>query len=539
MNRIRKLLAALIAAAMVMSLVPLVFADNLLTADEAERLLNEHCLASKDYCEEVMNMPVYNEDNIFENKTVRDYGVDPEKTYVDYFHDISYSRKYYGADYVDGIDSIALCAIIGDKLCNINFSSMVPLNDTYYVSIHNNGSAEYRPSYDEPRDDNVSYSAVVDGMVDYAVINEFKDRKVSETYPYNYISTGNYQAVADFINNYGLRDITMMIPHIRSITVKTAENKYYYARDDKCVEFSIEDTVDTEYSDKYESLFLKYLEKKYAATPEEYKKYIQSPEDYKKMREDGVYMYYNAPDTDSLAEYVGQSPIYSDLGGDEFLAQATHLLSDKGIVTGFDDGTFRPNSTLTRAEAAMMLRPLVKGDYASKNFPDTEKHWARDAIGYLAGAKVINGFEDGLFRPDDNLTYSQAIQLVYSIMGMNCDFYCENKTRRMMGLGFFKGVDSFTDTDMISRGNFAKILANAFDISLIVDEATFTHQAPSFSWVSDITLATYLDGGEVKNGELFVSYDDCYNWEENLKKEYDRLYSDIDKEFTNEVANLG
>ena len=134
-------------------------------------------------------------------------------------------------------------------------------------------------------------------------------------------------------------------------------------------------------------------------------------------------MYYNAPDTDSLAKYEGQPPIYSDLGGDEFLARATHLLSDKNIVTGFNDGTFRPNATLTRAEAAMMLRPLVKGDYASKNFPDTEKHWARDAIGYLAGAKVINGFEDGTFRPDDDLTYSQAIQLVYSIMGMNCDFY--------------------------------------------------------------------------------------------------------------------
>ena len=107
-----------------------------------------------------------------------------------------------------------------------------------------------------------------------------------------------------------------------------------------------------------------------------------------------------------------------------------------------------------------------------------------------------------------------------------------------MGLSFFKGVDSFTDNDKISRGNFAKILANAFDINLTVDEATFTQQAPSFSWVSDITLASYLDGGEPKNGELFVSYDDCYSWEENLKKEYDRLYSDINKDFTDEIANL-
>ena len=80
-------------------------------------------------------------------------------------------------------------------------------------------------------------------------------------------------------------------------------------------------------------------------------------------------------------------------------------------LQGFPDGTLRPEQTVTRAELAEILYRLMEPD-ARKEASDTEcgfldlgpSHWAYDAVSALANLRVMLGFPDGYFRPQDGVT---------------------------------------------------------------------------------------------------------------------------------------
>lgn len=89
-------------------------------------------------------------------------------------------------------------------------------------------------------------------------------------------------------------------------------------------------------------------------------------------------------------------------------------LADQGVIGGFPDGTFRPNDQLTRAQFAAIV---TKGfgldtNVAAPRFSDAIPTWAAPAIGAAAAAGFISGFPDGTFRPNDVLTRAQAITVL-------------------------------------------------------------------------------------------------------------------------------
>jgi hypothetical protein len=96
------------------------------------------------------------------------------------------------------------------------------------------------------------------------------------------------------------------------------------------------------------------------------------------------------------------------------------------IVNGYDDGTFRPEINITRAEFLKILmgeRAISKE--LSENTPNEDinfsdvnsTHWAYDEIKAAVNAGIVNGYEDGTFRPDDNITYEQGIKMTLSMLG--------------------------------------------------------------------------------------------------------------------------
>ncbi len=89
-------------------------------------------------------------------------------------------------------------------------------------------------------------------------------------------------------------------------------------------------------------------------------------------------------------------------------------LADQGVIGGFPDGTFRPNDQLTRAQFAAIV---TKGfgldtNVAAPRFSDAIPTWAAPSIGAAAAAGFISGFPDGTFRPNDVLTRAQAITVL-------------------------------------------------------------------------------------------------------------------------------
>ena len=98
----------------------------------------------------------------------------------------------------------------------------------------------------------------------------------------------------------------------------------------------------------------------------------------------------------------------------------------KGYLKG-DAGsdTFRPDSGMTRAELAQMLTNIgiQKNDVtADVVFSDIEGHWGRNAIEIMAKCGVINGYGDGTFRPDDQVTRAEAVTMISRLLNRSADW---------------------------------------------------------------------------------------------------------------------
>ncbi|WP_282941653.1 S-layer homology domain-containing protein [Paenibacillus sp. RC67] len=89
-----------------------------------------------------------------------------------------------------------------------------------------------------------------------------------------------------------------------------------------------------------------------------------------------------------------------------------------GLINGYPDHTFRPKNTITRAEiSAILSRSEMLKSSVTANFKDIPSgYWAGDAISAVQEAHLFNGYEDGTFRPDQKMTRAEAITVIYRLL---------------------------------------------------------------------------------------------------------------------------
>ncbi|RUT29017.1 hypothetical protein EJP77_16585 [Paenibacillus zeisoli] len=96
---------------------------------------------------------------------------------------------------------------------------------------------------------------------------------------------------------------------------------------------------------------------------------------------------------------------------------------DSGIVRGYQDGTFRPNQSVTRAEFAVMLMNTLKPqeEGATLTFTDAGKisAWAQRSIAQAVQAGIVTGYEDGTFRADAHISRSEMAAMVAKALGQS------------------------------------------------------------------------------------------------------------------------
>ena len=108
---------------------------------------------------------------------------------------------------------------------------------------------------------------------------------------------------------------------------------------------------------------------------------------------------------------------YSDVAATSWYNTAVSTLSSMGIITGYPDGTFRPNAAITRAEfAAIAARFDNDGDKTAAKFSDTATHWAKDEISIAYNNGWINGYPDGTFGPQRDITRAETMTLVNRVL---------------------------------------------------------------------------------------------------------------------------
>lgn len=120
---------------------------------------------------------------------------------------------------------------------------------------------------------------------------------------------------------------------------------------------------------------------------------------------------------DVRAQNLTKDNAYSDVSGTAWYAAAVSTLSKMGVISGYPDGTFRPNAPITRAEfAAMIARFDETAKSADTPFTDISGHWAENAIGKAYGNGWVEGSSKTVFCPESNLTRAETATLLNRVL---------------------------------------------------------------------------------------------------------------------------
>ena len=109
---------------------------------------------------------------------------------------------------------------------------------------------------------------------------------------------------------------------------------------------------------------------------------------------------------------------FSDVLPNDWYNNAVSTMVNMGIIQGYEDGTFRPNNNITRAEFAAIASRFMSSGYDVEEdlFTDIANHWARENINDAAMAGWINGYPGGIFLPDQAITRAEAVTLVNNVL---------------------------------------------------------------------------------------------------------------------------
>ncbi|SEK39079.1 S-layer homology domain-containing protein [Aquimarina amphilecti] len=201
--------------------------------------------------------------------------------------------------------------------------------------------------------------------------------------------------------------------------------------------------------------------------------------------------------------YANSIPLASDISGN-WAQYEINLLMSKGLVSGFPDGTFKPNDLLTRAQFATLIASIIKpepirDDINFPDVPDTD-YWATDAISIAVRGGYISGFPDGTFRLDEKVSRVQIwVSLASGLRlggGINSDldFFSDREDIPDWAIDNGKVADAYKNK-LISVYNPNNSITNKLrpnDNATRADALVTFHQALVFLKKVDDTANRYL-----------------------------------------------
>lgn len=166
---------------------------------------------------------------------------------------------------------------------------------------------------------------------------------------------------------------------------------------------------------------------------------------------------------------------FSDVSEDTKYSKAISTLTKLNVINGYDDGTFQPEASISRAEFTKIVvytLGLDKLQVELTEFEDVSAdHWAKYFIKTAYDKKIIDGYGDGNFGPNDNVTYEQALKMIVCTLGYGT--YAEQQGGYPVGyqtqagtLGLTKGISGVAYSEPAPRGVIAQIVSNALEIEI-------------------------------------------------------------------------
>lgn len=179
--------------------------------------------------------------------------------------------------------------------------------------------------------------------------------------------------------------------------------------------------------------------------------------------------------------------VFSDISWKDWFFSEVKNVHVRKIMSGYGDGTFRPNSNIKRSETVSSIAKLYAGSLGRTSgyvFSDISGHWARDYIIWANRQGIINGFEDGTFRPENYITRQDfavmigrylknteyyTLPVYYAKVAFNDDSsissYAKPYVYDLYQAGIIKGYKGiFAPQAYITRAEAAMIFSNVVDL---------------------------------------------------------------------------
>ena len=201
----------------------------------------------------------------------------------------------------------------------------------------------------------------------------------------------------------------------------------------------------------------------------------------------------------TLSLAVSANALKADEKINDNYAEAVAVLDGMGVFKGYEDGSFKPENKITRAEVATIIyriytQDLAKNDksglYASYNkFSDMAgAGWAAGYIGYCANAEFVKGYPDGTFKPSGNVTGYEVLTMILRAIGYdkNNEFtgadWALNVAKYAEQAGVLKNVKGVDLNAPATRELVAELLFRAIaKAPMVTYTAAFGYQTVSFS----------------------------------------------------------
>ena len=188
--------------------------------------------------------------------------------------------------------------------------------------------------------------------------------------------------------------------------------------------------------------------------------------------------YYNKVVNGETAVTIDNSLFY-DVNSNYWAYGSIKLAKEKGWIGGRSEHYFEPEGTLTRAELAALITRIMGYKYSNDGdfYLDISGHWAKNSINAVSLAKLMNGYGNGLFYPDKEITREEVAKVLYYLIekeaeGSGIDFSDVSKDRwsyeyirKLSASRIVNGYENgeFKPQNPIKRSEIVTILGRIFD----------------------------------------------------------------------------
>lgn len=119
---------------------------------------------------------------------------------------------------------------------------------------------------------------------------------------------------------------------------------------------------------------------------------------------------------ESREAYYSEVNAFTDVSDGDWYNNAISTLVNADIITGYTDGSFRPDAYITRAELAAIASRFDDISGGETRLTDIDGHWAEELISSAYNKGWVDGYPDGSFRPDQNITRAEVMTLVNRVL---------------------------------------------------------------------------------------------------------------------------